>query len=286
MVSFGIVILNYLNWADTINCVNDFLKQIKNYQVFITVVDNHSSNESFDELTKAFLHNDNVDIIKSEKNLGFARGNNLGYKHLLKKNIDFDFIIVSNDDILLKEQGLYQWIVGQYRDKEFGVLGPDVYSIKSRVHQSPLVNFSLDIAICKKKLRRKQLKKLIIRFLPDFVFETSTSDNVFESDKYDEEQQNITLHGAFLVFSKQYFRYYRDLFDNQTFLYMEENLLFLRCIKSSIKIIYSPKYSVTHLQSVSTNYVKVSNKKRKMTRLKHEVDSLKRYIQVLEEFQR
>ena len=52
--TLGIVILNYLNYKDTLECVKSLLGQ--SYKAFyIVIVDNHSANESYQVLRNNFL---------------------------------------------------------------------------------------------------------------------------------------------------------------------------------------------------------------------------------------
>ena len=60
----GIVVLNYKNFRETIECVKGILLQ-KDVSFYIVIVDNGSSNESFDELFVQFKNNDKIHIIKS-----------------------------------------------------------------------------------------------------------------------------------------------------------------------------------------------------------------------------
>jgi len=81
--------------------LNDFLRSAflqdypKNlYEVM--VVDNGSTDDSVDYIEKNFPE---VKIVKSKKNLGFGRGNNLGMKHA---SGDL-FLLVNNDTILMED---------------------------------------------------------------------------------------------------------------------------------------------------------------------------------------
>ena len=76
-------------------------------------MDNCSTNDSFNQIS-SFLNNksgyksvldnqeadikfDNIEIIRSDENLGYARGNNLGIRFLINKEVDN--ILVLNNDI-------------------------------------------------------------------------------------------------------------------------------------------------------------------------------------------
>lgn len=116
-----IIILNWNGWQDTIECV----KSIKNnnYQNYILlIIDNGSSNESLthlrkltdieysiNELYKSKTETNNylprkIILIKSEENLGFAAGNNVGLKYALSNNADYCFVL--NNDTIIERKSL------------------------------------------------------------------------------------------------------------------------------------------------------------------------------------
>ena len=64
----AVVILNYLNYQDTIECVNSLLiiPQIWDYVVGIVVVDNHSWNESYEILFNTYKKMCKIEVIRTE----------------------------------------------------------------------------------------------------------------------------------------------------------------------------------------------------------------------------
>lgn len=281
-INIGVVILNYMAYQATIDCIRDFLAlEQKNVIMKIVVVDNFSSNDSVEIIKKMFYSDKRVVVVKTDKNLGFAKGNNYGY-NILIKNFHPDFTIIANDDILLPDKTLISWILRSMEQYDFAVLGPSIYSTKGNYYQSPMENFSTDKKECKKKLLEfyisliKVKLKIIMRRNPCLARKSKMKDcnYHFYTDKK-------TLHGSFLVFSSKYFNYYKEPFDNGTFLYMEENILRLRCDKKALKMVYSPEYCVNHLQAISTNMVNKDQLMRDYNRIKYIIDSLKYYISLL-----
>ncbi|UXD44446.1 glycosyltransferase [Enterococcus faecium] len=80
----GFEVLHYETINETIQCVESILSNVIN--PVIVVVDNASSNNSGNELIEKFKSYDNVFVLINEKNLGFAKGNNIGYK-FCEKNL-------------------------------------------------------------------------------------------------------------------------------------------------------------------------------------------------------
>ena len=81
-------------------------------------------------------------------------------------------------------------------------------------------------------------------------------------------------YGCCIVFSPNYCGKYKEGFDPRTFLYKEEELLYLRCKKKNMKIVYNPKLTIRHLEDVSTNSMKYTRRKKIMFWLKNQIDSL------------
>lgn len=94
--SVAIILLNYCNYQDTISCI-ETIKKIKytNYKVFI--IDNHSPNESLSKLNR-FI-NQNITVVDSGRNGGFAYGNNIGIRYALDKGFEY-FLLLNNDTLV------------------------------------------------------------------------------------------------------------------------------------------------------------------------------------------
>ena len=93
----GIVILNYKTYLDTERLVGDILSRRIKHDIRIVIVDNASPNESFEYLNNALKNLDQIEIIQSSCNAGFAKGNNVGLR-LLKKYSP-SFALVLNNDV-------------------------------------------------------------------------------------------------------------------------------------------------------------------------------------------
>ncbi|MCI8309533.1 MAG: glycosyltransferase family 2 protein [Clostridia bacterium] len=96
----AVIILNYNSENDTIRYVNE----IKNYNCIdtIIVVDNNSTNiNSFEKIKN--LENEKIHVIKSDKNGGYSYGNNYGLRYLENLAEKYDYIVISNPDVEVKE---------------------------------------------------------------------------------------------------------------------------------------------------------------------------------------
>ncbi|MDA1317549.1 MAG: glycosyltransferase family 2 protein, partial [bacterium] len=122
--SVTVIVLHYQEYKLTKECVDSVLKSI--YSNFdILIIDNGSTNNSFDKLSKTYFKNTNVTIKRSPNNLQFAGGFNYGATFAKGKYI----ILLSNDivvdphwiDELIKhahKKTLIQPRIMRYYDKE------------------------------------------------------------------------------------------------------------------------------------------------------------------------
>lgn len=113
----SVIIVNY-NGKRYIDTLFKSLKELvlDNIKLEIVFVDNASSDDSVEYLSSTYDW-DNLNIVKSDKNTGFAGGNNLGVKQAGGKYIVFLNNDTKIDKLWLKE--LYNRIV---KDKTIGII--------------------------------------------------------------------------------------------------------------------------------------------------------------------
>lgn len=116
MKKIAIIILNYKNSKDTIECVESLEKiGYKNFEIII--VDNDSKDGSIEFLKNHFK--DKHAILDSKKNGGFAYGNNVGIKYALKNKADY--ILLINNDTTVEENFLDVLVETAEKDKTIGI---------------------------------------------------------------------------------------------------------------------------------------------------------------------
>jgi len=117
-LKIGIIILNWNNVPDTIQCVLSVDGQTYKQHELI-IVDNGSDNDSVSQLHQRFP---DQTIISTGSNLGYAGGNNIGIKFLLKR--DIDAILILNNDVVLMPSALQELIDTLYQDDAIKVVAP------------------------------------------------------------------------------------------------------------------------------------------------------------------
>ena len=86
-MDISIIIVNYNSGAFLFNCVNSIITNLSDIDYEILVVDNKSSDDSFDRC-KAIMNN-RLKLIQSNANLGFSKANNLGADRATGKILHF-----------------------------------------------------------------------------------------------------------------------------------------------------------------------------------------------------
>lgn len=246
---YGFVILHYLALNMTIECVDNLINRFKTYDIKIVIVDNASKNNSGKELKDYYADNEIVYVLLNDNNDGFAKGNNLGYEHLVKR-FDLDYIVVMNNDVLIRQDNFLDLIDKSYNEHKFAILGPDIYAVKRQIHQSPSRKKELSFTDV------KNLKNSLIQInnhpLISFILDKKSKNNQTKESNFKEYKEDIVLHGACYIFSKEFIKCRNYCFNPNTFLYLEEDILYYECKNKRLKMIYDPSLVVEHLEDVST----------------------------------
>jgi GT2 family glycosyltransferase len=256
----------------TKKCVDLLLEKFGHEDIVIAIVDNASDNGSGTRLETKYSNCETVKVILNKENLGFARGNNVGYRYI-KELYTPEYIIVMNNDVLIHQKEFLEEIEKIYKRTNFGILGPDVFCSFTSKQQNParLRGFTIEeIEREQDFLERRQerfayyyYRRLIWGKIKHLLRGIVGNNN--ENIKRDIEQQNVVLHGCCYIFSKNFICKRENAFLPDTFLYFEEDILHYECMKDNILMLYSPVVKVEHLDDISTNAVfKSKYKKEKM----------------------
>jgi GT2 family glycosyltransferase len=122
----SIIILNYNGLGYLKDCLASLNSQT--YPNFrIIVCDNASKDGTAEFLTKNFP---NVTLIRNNKNLGFAKGNNIAIDYALKEGDDYIFLL--NNDTIVEPDSLGKLVKTAESDDSVGIVGPMVFDLKNK----------------------------------------------------------------------------------------------------------------------------------------------------------
>ena len=249
MVSF--VILHYKNLKDTVECIESINKLADQDKISIVIVDNNSLNKEEEKILRKYTD----DIIINDTNLGFAKANNIGSSYAIKKYHP-DFLAVINNDIVIEQNDFIANIEKLYEQYKFDILGPKILPTETESHNPFPVYKTLEEVEAKIKYHKKliniyqsRLKRFLLKL---YVSRPKKNKDIINQNGL-EDETNVGLHGCALIFSKKYYEKYNDVFFNDTFLYHEEEFLYLRSQKDNLITLYSPKIELIHKEGQSLN---------------------------------
>ena len=283
---FGFVVLHYMAYDMTCQCVNTLLSISDGRNVPIVVVDNGSPNGSGSLLQQKFTGHASVHVILTGENLGFARGNDAGFR-FIKEHFDCQFIAVINNDLLIRDARFFDWVEDTYRQTGFSVLGPDIVNPASGRHQNPSHRDNAELLY---GYSRQQLEKTYDAYsrnarnfcfnrlkwrIKTTLFPSAAQRRPYTPATVDGRMENVVLHGSCLVFSPLFLLRRDDCFNPATFLYMEEDILHFECKRDGLKMVYDSSFRVEHLEDVSTDTLSRSKLKKEKMKLRETVRSMR-----------
>ncbi len=255
------VILHYISIEETINCVKSIQRIDIGTEYYIIIVDNASPNGSGKEILSLYEKEENVRVVLSEENLGFARGNNLGYCYA-KKECEANFIIVTNNDVIFNDSWKFSNILEIYSRTKADIIGPDVVSEKGE-HWSPFRLVPLiRQKVVKKRIRNRKIILLYYKLKKKYILlrKIMVLEIMMEKEKHkrigktihNKEKTGVVLLGACILFTPSFVQDEEEAFNPKTFMYGEEDLLSQKAMKKGYCVLYTPKLSVVHLGEKAT----------------------------------
>lgn len=236
--NLAVCVLNYLNYEETITCVDSVLKQ-KGCMYNIIIVDNGSHNKSFAVLNKRYGKKRNISIIHANKNYGFAKGHNIGINYA-RKYYNAEYILLLNSDTVLTEEDYLLKLLKAY-EQGIGVIGSNIITRNGK-EQGELKGYITFPATVFYYFS-------LLSYCQGFIALSEYFDNILKN-----YEQVKFLHGSAFMLTPCYFKHYLGLYD-KTFLYAEEDLLYMRCQRHGL---LQKKVNNTHILHKGGQSVKVT----------------------------
>ena len=240
------VILHYITIDDTTQCIESILENVEYNNYSIVIVDNGSKNNTGNELKEQYRDNKKVNIIINDENVGFAKGNNIGFRYA-KNQLNADFIILLNNDTVITQHEFIINLIESYKKNNFYICGPNIVSRVDKSKQNPIKKEFYSIKDVKKRIIKLYLLKILSIFNIDekgqkLYFKIKKRKVI---DKSVDKDKDFKLHGCCLVFSKLYINKYEGLYD-ETFMYGEEDILKYISERDSLKMIYEKSINIVY----------------------------------------
>ncbi len=232
----SIVIVSYNSAAETERCLKSLLKLSSIDQIKIIVVDNCSNDNTCELISNQFP---SVFLIKSQFNGGFGAGNNLGIAAS-----EGNWIYFLNPDSVVQSGCLS--ILNSYlsNNPKVGCVAPAILDEKGNSHQSYFHFTTLWMSILSATglinvFQFNRISgKLVLNYKP--VNDTVEVDRVLGAAMMIRREAIVEIGG----------------FDEEFFLYSEEEDVCFRLFKSGFRIVYQPEAKVSHVGGCSTDSIK------------------------------
>ncbi|NQN52760.1 glycosyltransferase [Streptococcus suis] len=243
----GIVILNYLNWQDTLECIDSLRKQ-SSQEFEAVVVDNGSNNESVEKISEWIFNDKNIHLIEAKDNLGFANGNNLGI-NFLKTKYCIRRVLLVNNDVIFDQEDYVKNLAKLTYPSHVGAIGTQIIG-SDGINQNPAY-FPTSL--------QSTVKSLVINCLAFSKIFTYLKRTFFQSlaDKANDfsgggtSTGDYSLHGSAIFLTENYLNQMDGLFGG-TFLYYEEVILSITFKKAGLTMLYYPEISIYHKEDQSS----------------------------------
>lgn len=225
----GMVIVNYNDYETT----KRLLDNVKNYKVLkeIVVVDNKSTDDSLINLKK--IENKKITIIDSGNNKGYSYALNVGCKYLIEKYKSLNIVISNSDIIIDSEEDIKE--LNSYIKGKTVIVGPTILQGNDLNRgfkiPTPWQDIKQNIVFFGKKVLTNEL---------------SYPDNYY----YKDISKVDTVSGCFFMISSKHLEE-MGYFDENVFLYYEENIMGVKTKKLGKNIIVCNNVDVIHDHSVS-----------------------------------
>ena len=238
------LIINYNDSETTIK----LLHNISNYKILdkILVVDNNSTDNSFKILKEK--ENNNIEIVKCPVNKGYGAGINFGCRYIKEKYKDC-YVIVSNPDVEIYNEESLKKLIDSF-DNETSIVAPIIKEHEGLNRgwkvPSPIQDVLLNLPSIHRYIRPKLL--------------------FYKDEYYNNEIIDVeAVSGCFFIIKLSDLEQ-ANYFDENMFLYYEENTISVKLKKINKKIKLNTKTEVFHNHSVTID--KNINKIRKYKELK------------------
>lgn len=218
-----------------------------------------------------------VSVINPKANLGYFGAAQKAYLELGQKN-KYDWIIISNTDLQIVGYDFYDKLLNYPLTEEIGAIAPEIISEISQKDSNPF------LVTRPSRLKMKFLDLVFSNYLTCQAYQILayykeffkrlasqkkplTDKSNIDSKLHDNLHLNLNVnvnsnttkmiyaaHGAFMIFSKNYFAKGLD-FTHPAFLYCEEITVAEKMRQTQLKTIYDPSFKIIHKEHGSTGLI-------------------------------
>lgn len=227
-----VVIVSYNVKHYVEQCLNSLRKAIEGIDSHVVVVDNHSKDGSVEYLSKRFS---DVEMIDSNRNLGFARANNMAIRQT-----ESDYVLLLNPDTVVGENTLRKALAFMDNHPQAGSLGVRMQNADGSLAMesrrglpTPFVSLYKMCGLCQRYPQSRRFAHYYMSYLP-----------------WDSPQRIEVVSGAFCLLRREALDKV-GLLDEDFFMYGEDIDLSCRLLKGGYENWYVP-LPLLHYKGEST----------------------------------
>ena len=150
MRSIAFIVLNYNDSDTTIHMVNNLCTwQCCQFYLHVVIVDNYSTDKSFEKLQQYYKSEEKIVVISSNYNGGYSYGNNYGARFAIEHYAP-DFIAIANPDIIVDENTVIELLATFNEEKSLLMCAPVMKDIKGKycIQTQKLPSYKDDLVAC------------------------------------------------------------------------------------------------------------------------------------------
>ena len=241
-LDFVFVVLVYRNTDDLMDFFSSF--SLPNSKVIVV---NSFYDERSELAFRGIAEANGADFI-SVPNKGYGAGNNRGIEFAID-NYDFKYLVISNADIIIKDLQLSK--VEQYGKS---IIAPDIRNVQGK-KQNPSSPFKPSRIL--ENIRYRLLKGSHYKLIwPIFMLSRLNKILFYCLSKY--KKTIFSAHGAFLIIPHDVVMELIPLYNEEMFLFNEEEHLGRVAESKGIKTYYAPDVRIFHKEDGSMNIASVN----------------------------
>lgn len=250
-----LICVKYGSGAETTRYVESLRKLHGQQNLNVLVVDN-----TVDAASPAPPAESNLTFVRSEKNLGYFGAARSGLSIYLREHPLPDWVIVSNVDLVIADSQFLDKLAALRARPRLGMVAPSIRSALTGRDQNPFMRTRPSAARMQAYkwmyrnwlvLNAYELGSILFHKVRSAIRRPRASTSLRE----DLGGPIYAPHGAFLIFSRKYFRAGGNL-DFPCFLFGEEVYLAETVRKLGLDVVYEPSLAVIHQEHKSTRLVK------------------------------
>lgn len=230
-MKIGFITINFHSDEDTLEVVKQLSQNTLPLGISSTVyvIDNDRSEDLKEKLNKY----PQAVYVESPGNVGFAAGNNLGFKQALKDEVDI--IVLINNDTVVPEDLILKILASPIVEKSTGAVGGLIYFAKG---------FEFE-----KKYKKDELGKVIWyaggEHDWDNVYSKHIGVNEVDTGQYEGTRETDFITGCLFITKAEVLKKV-GLFDERYCLYFEDSDLGMRIKKAGYKLIFDSNVKLGH----------------------------------------